>query len=375
MIVLVFNAGSSSIKYSLFDMHTTTVLFEENIEDIHAPSFSHHVAFEQIFNSLSKNIHFDNVTAIAHRVVHGGVQFTQPTLIDSSVLEKLHDTIPLAPLHNPVNILGIKFSMENFPGIPNIAVFDTAFHSTLPEHAYRYALPAKLQEDLGIRRFGFHGISHQYVTKVVAQAMNRPLTSLKLISLHLGNGASIAAVSNGRCVDTSMGMTPLEGLMMGSRCGDLDPGIILHLLRNGFDEKSLAKLLNHESGLMGICDVSDMREVTQLAHSGNQAAQLAIAMFCYRIKKYIGAYTAVLNGVDALIFTGGIGEHDAEIRTVCCNELDALGIALSIEENQQVVSPLTRIDSPQSNSAIYVISTNEALEIAQQAKTFLQPDK
>jgi len=371
MNILVINAGSSSIKYSLFDGQTWNLLLEESLENIHPPSTNHHKAFEQIFSTLSKSIHFKNITVIAHRIVHGGAKFTQPILINSQVLEKLHDTIPLAPLHNPVNILGIKFSMGNFPGIPNIAVFDTAFHSTLPEYAYRYALPAKLQEDLGIRRFGFHGISHQYVTKVTALAMNHPLTSLKLISVHLGNGASIAAVANGQCIDTSMGMTPLEGLMMGSRCGDLDPGIMLHLLRNGFDEESLAELLNHESGLKGICGVSDMREVNQLARSGDQAAQLAITMFSYRIKKYIGAYTAALGGIDALIFTGGIGEHDAEIRALCCNELGALGTVLSKEENQHVVSPISRISAPQSRAAIFVVSTNEALEIAQQAKTLL----
>ncbi len=291
------------------------------------------------------------------------------------MLDELQDMISLAPLHNPANILGIKFSMENFPSIPNIAVFDTAFHSTLPEYAYRYALPLKLQEDFGIRRFGFHGISHQYVTKITAQAMNRPLASLKFISLHLGNGASIAAVANGQCIDTSMGMTPLEGLMMGSRCGDMDPGIMLHLLRNGFDEESLTERLNHESGLKGICGVSDMREINQLACSGNQAAQLAITMFCYRIKKYIGAYIATLDGVDALIFTGGIGEHDAKIRTLCCSGLGALGIVLAKEEDQQIVSPIFRIDALQSKTAIYVVTTNEALEIAQQAKILLQPDE
>ena len=280
--------------------------------------------------------------------------------------------IPLAPLHNPANITGIEEAMAYAVGVPQVAVFDTAFHQTLPAHAYQYAVPQQWYTEHRVRRYGFHGTSHFYVAKQAAHYLEQSLDSLNLITLHLGNGASMTAISAGKSIDTTMGMTPLEGVMMGTRSGDLDPAIVFYLNRQGLSNIDIEAALNKQSGLKGVCGENDMRTVHQMAESGDQLAQLALAMYSYRIKKYIGAYTAVLGKVDALVFTGGIGEHDAWLRKQCCSELSVLGIEIDAEKNRFVQGDLSEINQSGSLVKVLVIATNEELEIAQQAECCVQ---
>lgn len=312
------------------------------------------------------------LSGIGHRVVHGGEKFKEPTRITPEVLAAIQALIPLAPLHNPANLLGIEVALESAPSVPQVAIFDTAFHQSLPPYAYRYAIPRKLYEAHQVRRYGFHGTSHRYVAKKAAEFLGRPLDSLNLISLHLGNGASAAAIQNGKCIDTSMGLTPLEGLIMGTRCGDLDPAIIFYLGREtGLSSKEVETILNKESGLKGICGANDMRTVGELAAGGDPEAQLAIRMYCYRIKKYIGAYHAALGPLDALIFTGGIGEHASFIRQGCCAGLAHLGLELDQEKNRGLRDGDAALESRDSRVKILVIPTNEELEIAEQTMVCL----
>ena len=304
---------------------------------------------------------------IGHRVVHGGELFTAPTLIDAQVIEGIRSLAHLAPLHNPANLIGIEALRTAIPGVPHVAVFDTAFHQTLPQHAFHYALPREIYSEHTVRRFGFHGTSHEYVAKQAAAAMKCDLSSLNLITLHLGNGASIAAIAKGRCVDTSMGMTPLEGLIMGTRCGDLDPAIAFFLQRvTGGSSQDIETLLNKESGLKGLCGANDMRTVLDLAGSGDRNARLALKMYCYRIKKYIGAYSAVLGRLDGLVFTAGVGEHSHDIRRIVCTDMLHLGLEIDRTRNRQKISTATEIQSDRSPTRIWVIPTNEELEIAEQ---------
>jgi acetate kinase len=304
---------------------------------------------------------------IGHRVVHGGELFTAPTLIDAQVIEGIRSLSHLAPLHNPANLIGIEALRTAIPGVPHVAVFDTAFHQTLPQHAFHYALPREIYSEHTVRRFGFHGTSHEYVAKQTAAAMKRDLSSLNLITLHLGNGASIAAIARGRCVDTSMGMTPLEGLIMGTRCGDLDPAIAFFLQRvTGRSSQDIETLLNTESGLKGLCGANDMRTVLDLAGSGDRNARLALKMYCYRIKKYVGAYSAVLGRLDGLVFTAGVGEHSHDIRRIVCTDMLHLGLEVDRTRNRQEISAPTEIQSDRSPARIWVIPTNEELEIAEQ---------
>jgi len=298
-------------------------------------------------------------------VVHGGEHFKQPALINSDVVAQIQQMIPLAPLHNPANLMGIELAMQAAPDIPQVAVFDTAFHQSIPAHAWRYAIPEKLYSEHHVRRYGFHGTSHHYVAKQAALLLGKPLESLNLISLHLGNGASAAAIRHGRSVDTSMGMTPMEGLMMGARCGDIDPAIHFYLGREaGLSNERIESLLNKESGLKGICGSNDMREVHRLAESGDDSARLALLMYCYRIKKYLGAYYAVLGHVDAVVFTGGIGENDARVRAQACDGLTALGIDIDSEKNAGRNEAAFAIHRDASPVSILVIPTDEELEIA-----------
>jgi len=300
-------------------------------------------------------------------VVHGGEEFRKPTLIDKKVIDTIRRLSPLAPLHNPANLLGIEVAMQSAPQVPQVAVFDTAFHQSIPVHAFRYALPEELYEAHQVRRYGFHGTSHHYVAGQAAVFMDRPLDSLNLITLHLGNGASAAAVKKGISIDTSMGMTPLEGLIMGTRCGDIDPAIIFYLKRKtGLARDEVEAILNKDSGLKGICGVNDMRQIEALAGSGNARAQLAIEMFCYRIKKYIGAYLAVLGELDALVFTAGIGEKSPLIRAGACGGLSHLGIEIDPEKNNRKSKKAFEIQKQGSAIKILVIPTNEELEIAEQ---------
>ena len=393
MKILVLNAGSSSLKWKLFEMETISVLASGIVEGIseyygsfhltyleqtlkieHAIA-DHNEAFTLLFEVLkTQNIITieDDLDAIGHRVVHGGEKFTEPTLIDSSVLTGLRSLIPLAPLHNPANILGIEITAKLAPHIPNIVVFDTAFHHSMPDHAYLYALPYELYSQHHIRRYGFHGTSHHYVALAVANINNTPLNDLNLITLHLGNGASACAIKNGKSIDTSMGFTPLEGLVMGTRSGDLDPAIILYLMqKQGLSVKEIDTLLNRESGLKGICHENDMRTIIQRASDGDRQAQLALDIFSYRIKKYIGSYIAVLGRVDAIVFTGGIGEHAPLIRSMVLDGLDeAFHILLDETDNQHAYN--SAIHQADSRIKLYVIAANEELQIAHESAKLIK---
>ena len=310
---------------------------------------------------------------IGHRVVHGGEEFREPTLIDEKVIDTIRRLIPLAPLHNPANLLGIEVALQSAPHVPQVAVFDTAFHQSIPVHAFRYAIPQDLYDAHQVRRYGFHGTSHHYVAKQAARLMGRPLNSLNLITLHLGNGASAAAIKAGISMDTSMGMTPLEGLIMGTRSGDIDPAIIFYLKRKtGLARDDVEALLNKDSGLKGICGVNDMRQIEELAREGDSRAQLAIEMVCYRIKKYIGAYCAVLGRLDALVFTAGIGEKSPLIRSGACQGLTHLGIELDAEKNKRKSKEAFEIQTADSAVRVLVIPTNEELEIAEQTVRCIQ---
>jgi acetate kinase len=310
----------------------------------------------------------EELAAIGHRVVHGGEAFHAPTLVDDDVIAAIRQMIPLAPLHNPANLDGILVARELFPDVPQVAVFDTAFHQTMPRTAYRYAIPGYLYREHHVRRYGFHGTSHHYVAKQAARLLDKPLSQCNLITLHLGNGASATAIRDGASVDTSMGMTPLEGLVMGSRCGDIDPAVHFYLCRHlGFDNDTLDDLLNRQSGLLGLCGVNDMREVHRLAEAGDEDAELALGVTCHRLKKYIGAYMALLGRVDALVFTGGIGENDAEVRHCACAGLEALGVALDTDANDAATTQARVISAVDSRVAVLVVPTDEELEIAQQA--------
>jgi len=394
MRVLVINSGSSSIKFRLYDMEQEMLLVAGTLERIgetdgssvyrkysatgdveehknNSPVADHTAGLKQIFGFLESNgpqDPMDSLHAIGHRVVHGGEAFQAPTLIDEDVINGIRKTISLAPLHNPANLTGIEATRRLCPQVPQVAVFDTAFFRTLPPRAYRYALPDELYRYHHIRRYGFHGTSHQHVARQAAIYLQQPPETLRLITLHLGNGASAAAIRDGICIDTSMGMTPLEGLIMGTRCGDLDPSMHFYLARIlGMDLDEIETLLNHNSGMKGLCGVKDMREVHRLANSGDERARLAIDMFCYRICKYIGAYHVTLGGLDVLVFTAGIGENDPFIRQSVCNRLSVLGITLDHNRNQDGISGTFDISGENSKVKVLVVPANEELEIARQA--------
>lgn len=394
MKILVLNAGSSSLKWKLFEMERPSVIAFGLIEGIAEYRASFHLhyqgrsqEFEQVipdhtealsllFDAFEKQHIIDigrDLDAIGHRVVHGGEKFFKPTLIDEKLLGELKLLNPLAPLHNPANVLGIEVASRHAPKIPNIAVFDTAFHHSMPEHAFLYALPIALYREHHIRRYGFHGTSHHYVAQEAAKALDAPLETLDLITLHLGNGASACAIKNGKSVDTSMGFTPLEGLIMGSRCGDIDPAIIPHLMQKlHLTSKEIDTLLNRESGLKGICNENDLRTIVRRAANGDRQARLALDMFAYRIKKYIGSYIAVLGRVDAIVFTGGIGEHAALIRSMVLEGLDeAFGITLDKSLNKDETRTAQAIHQEDSRIKLYVIPTDEELAIAQECGKLL----
>ncbi len=393
MNILVINSGSSSIKYKLFEMPAGRVLASGLVERIGEEEslLVHHVrdadggttevrepgrvadhrrGLERIIEALSRvgeeggrkiSLH-----GVGHRVVHGGEDFQEPTLIDGQVLEGIRKNVPLAPLHNPANVTGIEVTLEVVPGVPQVAVFDTAFHQSIPPEAFHYAIPHELYTRYRVRRYGFHGTSHDYVARRTAALLGEPLERLNLITLHLGNGASAAAIAGGRSVDTSMGMTPLEGLIMGTRCGDLDPAIHFYLLRESeLTPEALEGTLNRESGLKGICGANDMREVLERAGRGDERARLAVEMYAYRIRKYIGAYTAVLGRVDALVFTAGIGERSASIREACCRGLSGLGMVLDPDRNRAAAPPC-EIQAADSRVRILVVPTDEEIRIAEQ---------
>jgi acetate kinase len=338
----------------------------------------HHEGLNRIVDLLTDPEHGvvqdkSEITAVGHRVVHGGEAFHSTTIINEKVIEAIKENIPLAPLHNPSNLMGIEVATKIFPDSPQVAVFDTAFHQTIPMKAFLYAIPFEMYEKERVRRYGFHGTSHAYVAEKAAEYLGRPLSELNLITIHLGNGASMAAVKNGKSVDTTMGMTPLAGLVMGTRSGDVDPALPFFLADHlGMSLKDIDKVLNRESGLKGMCGTNDMREVIERKNAGDERAATALEVYTYRIKKYIGAYFAALGSLDAIVFTAGIGEHSAEIRERCCRSLQKLGIETDLERNKKDGDGIREISSPESETKILVIPTNEELRIAQETKKAIE---
>lgn len=389
MRILVLNSGSSSIKYRLFRMEDEAQLAEGHVDRIGEPEGllvhraegaepvretrpvrDHGEGLRDILAALVANgalADTADLGAIGHRVVHGGEKFTAAVRVDEAVMRTISELVPLAPLHNPPNLHGIEEARRAFPATPQVAVFDTAFHQSIPPRAYHYALPRSAYAEHHVRRYGFHGTSHRYVARRAAQHLGRPLEALNLITLHLGNGASATAIAAGRSVDTSMGMTPLEGLVMGTRSGDVDPAVNFYLQRaTGMSPAEMENVLIRESGLKGLCGANDMREVHRLAAGGDADARLALEVFCYRIRKYLGAYYAVLGQVDAVVFTGGIGENDDTVRSCSCGGLERLGIRLDPERNAAPCRDVLEVSGADSEVKVFAIRTNEELEIARQ---------
>jgi acetate kinase len=387
--VLVLNTGSSSIKYRLLDLDAgaATVLASGVLERIGEatsrfthqagggdPEVSdgrvadHRAGFGMVFEALAPSgARPDGLAGVGHRVVHGGDRFSAPALVDDQVVAAIREQVPLAPLHNPANLLGIEAARAAFPRTPQVAVFATAFHRTLPPRAWRYALPRDLAARLRIRRYGFHGTSHAHVARKAAELLGRPPEQVNLVTMHLGNGASVAAVAGGRCVDTSMGLTPLEGLVMGTRSGDLDPAVVLYLQREaGMGVDEIDALLNTESGLKGLAGVNDVREIQRRAAAGDGDALEALDVYCYRIRKYVGAYAAVLGRLDALVFTAGVGEHSDVVRAGVCGGLGQLGVRLDPARNRGGATGARLVSGDDSAVAVLVVPTDEELEIAEQ---------
>lgn len=389
MKVLVINCGSSSLKYQLIDMANETALakglaerigiensrIKHEVENkdkvtIEQDMPNHKVALKLVLDALVDKNHgainsLDEISAIGHRVVHGGEKFSGSVVIDEEVMKTLNECADLAPLHNPPNIMGIEAIKELMPTIPMVGVFDTAFHQTMPKSAYIYPLPYELYEKYAIRRYGFHGTSHKYVSERAARLLGKNIEDLKLITCHLGNGASIAAVKNGKSVDTSMGFTPLEGLAMGTRCGDIDPAIVTFLMeKENLDITGANNLMNKKSGVLGISGVSsDFRDIEQAAAEGNERAQLALDKYNSRVKKYIGAYAAIMGGVDAVIFTAGLGENSPETRLAVCENMEFLGIEVD-EAKNKVRGKEVDVSKDGARTRVLVIPTNEELMIA-----------
>ena len=390
MKILVINSGSSSIKYKCFEMPARTVLASGLCEKIgeqsgrithrvakqeqmtEQPFPDHAAALQKILDLLTGigGVLADKkeIGGVGHRLVHGGEAFSASVLIDDEVIAAVRENIPLAPLHNPPNLLGVEVSHTLLPGVPQVGVFDTAFHQSMPPHAYLYALPYDLYRKNRIRRYGFHGTSHAYVSRRAAKMLNRPLEEINIITCHLGNGASMAAVRGGRSVDTSMGFTPLEGLVMGTRPGDFDPAIILYLMDNQkMSSEKIGRTLNKQSGLLGLSGkTNDMREITALAADGDERATLALEIYCYRVRKYIGAMTAVLGHVDALVFTAGVGENSPTVRLKSVSGLAELGYAIDIRKNSTACGKEADISASSSRARILVVPTDEEVAIAEQ---------
>ncbi|WNR44217.1 acetate/propionate family kinase [Paenibacillus roseipurpureus] len=400
MKILVMNSGSSSLKFQLFDMTTEGLLLKGCIERIGSETgiitlkrdgrdevkwtreILHHS--EAVRSMLKFLTHtevgvlqdMNEIKAVGHRIVHGGEWFRSATLINPDVQHKIRQLYDLAPLHNPAHMVGIQAVLEHLPEVPQIAVCDTAFHQSIPQKAYLYPIPYSLYKKYGIRRYGFHGTSHEYVSKRAAQFIGKPIEHLKIITCHLGNGASCSAVEGGQSIDTSMGMTPLEGLMMGTRSGDIDAAIIPYLLsKEDLTMNEINSMLNKHSGLLGISGMSsDVREIQQAALEGEPRAVLALEMYEYRIRKYIGAYCAAMNGIDAVVFTGGVGENSAYLRQKICEQLTYLGLKLDVEKNMERTQGERLISTASSSVSILVIPTNEELLIAQKTFSVLMGD-
>ena len=393
MNVLVINAGSSSLKYQLLNPASGELLAKglcERIgidgrftykpqlpgkEAIKAASVSmptHSEAIQAVLNALVDEKNgvigsMKEIDAVGHRVVHGGEKFAKSVVITDEVMQAIEECNPLAPLHNPANIIGIKACQELMPGVPMVAVFDTAFHQTMPPVAYTYAIPYEYYEKDKVRRYGFHGTSHKYIAKKTAEYLGKPQSELRSITMHLGNGSSMSCVKDGKCFDTSMGLTPLEGLIMGTRCGSIDPAIVPFIMeKKGLTPEEMDTLMNKKSGLLGLCGFTDMRDVHKEIENGNKKAELALNMLVRSIKKTLGAYFFLLGGkVDALVFTAGIGENDDIVRAKVCEGLEELGVRLNLEENGTRKPGARTISTPDSKIKVLIIPTNEELQIAQ----------
>lgn len=401
MKILVINAGSSSCKYQLFDMTDKSVLCSGLVERIGEPlgKLTHKIApdtdrEEKIVSERHFPTHTEGmedviallidakkgvikdkseIYAIGHRVLHGGEEITDPVKIDDRIKQIIRDCFPLGPLHNPANLMGIEVAEKLFPGVPNVGVFDTEFGMGMTPAAYTYPLPYSLYEDLKIRRYGFHGTSHKYIAKKTAEYLGKPLSELNSITLHLGNGSSMSAVQNGRCADTSMGLTPLEGLMMGTRCGSIDPAIVPFMMdKLGLTTQEADTLMNKKSGLLGICGTNDMRDVHAKREKGDQKAQLAFDMLTRGIKKILGSYFFLLGRVDAIVFTAGIGENDEFCRAAVCENLENFGIILDQKENATRKPGARTISTAASKIPVLIIPTNEELQIAETTVEVLQ---
>jgi acetate kinase len=372
--IFVVNSGSSSIKYQLVDVETGDAVVNGLIERIGEPGAEakdHAAGISIALDALGAG---HDITAVGHRVVHGGTDFTVATVITDRVEKQIDDLSPLAPLHNPANLTGIRAARKALPDIPHVAVFDTAFHQTLKPAAYTYAIDAALASTHSIRRYGFHGTSFRYVSKRAAEFLGRDLADTKLIVLHLGNGASACAIDGGVSIDTSMGMTPLEGLVMGTRSGDLDPAILSYLHRRaGLDFDQLDRLLNSQSGLRGLTGSGDMRDVQEKASAGDEEAEAALAVYRHRIRHYVGAYLAQLGGLDAVVFTAGVGENSVALRQQALVGLEGLGISVDPVRNGAATSEARYISPVGSPVAVLVIPTNEELEIARQTVDAIRP--
>lgn len=372
--ILVLNSGSSSVKLKVINLLSDTEIFELQLTDV-GTTLTHEAALNNAIDKLSEYMADKPISldAVAHRLVHGGEKFVAPTLITRDIFHEIEKLIHLAPLHLPGNLLGIKVCRKTFPDVPQVAIFDTAFHKDLPDYAYLYPIPKKWEKEYGIRKYGFHGTSHSYLATTAAQLLNKPLEALNLITLHLGNGASLCAIRAGRSVDTSMGFTPAAGLMMGTRSGDLDPIIPLCVQqKSGMEPDEVEIQLNFESGLQAVCDSHDMRHIISRMHDGDLDAKLAVEMFVYRIRKAIGAYMVILGHVDAIIFSGGIGEKSAELRARCCENLERYGVCLdTIKNNIQEVDGWAEISQLSSVTKIFIIESNEEYQLAKQAGEYL----
>lgn len=397
MKILVLNCGSSSIKYALYDMDSKTVMTSGGAERVgldgafvkvklangekkqimhDIPEHTEGVKF--IFSLLTdpeigviKDL--KEIDAVGHRMVHGGEKFNKSVLLTDEVLKVFEACTDLAPLHNPANLKGVRAVQELMPGLPQVGVFDTAFHQTMPKEAYMYAIPYELYEKYGVRRYGFHGTSHRYVSQRVCEYLGVKAEGKKIITCHIGNGGSIAAVKDGKCVDTSMGLTPLEGLMMGTRSGDIDGGAVTFIEKKlGLDADGMSNLLNKKSGLLGVSGISsDMREIFSANEAGNERAKLAFDMYCYRIRKYVGSYAAAMNGCDIMVFTAGVGENQADMRQRVCEGLSFMGVEIDVDKNNTVHGEEAVISTPESKVTVVVIPTDEELMIASDTMALL----
>lgn len=391
MKVLVVNAGSSSLKFQLMDPETAEVMAKGLCERIgidgsmtfeaHGEKIKEEIAMPTHVEAMTAVLEtltgpkgviesMDEIDAVGHRVVHGGEIYTESVLIDDEVKEAIKKCSPLSPLHNPANLMGIEACEKAMPGKPMVAVFDTAFHQTMPAKAFMYALPYDCYEKYSVRRYGFHGTSHRYVSQIAAETVGKPIEDLKIVTCHLGNGSSITAVDGGKSVDTSMGLTPLAGVPMGTRCGDIDPAILryLHQQNPDLDFDDLDRIMNKESGVYGISGVSsDFRDLDKAIEEGNERARLAVDMFCYQVKKYIGAYAAAMGGVDVIVFTAGVGENGSNIREQVLEGLEFLGLNLDEEKNKER-GKVNIISTPDSKVKVVVVPTDEELVIAQDTR-------